>query len=110
MKSVKTFPRKYTTSSAAYRVIRQLTQAGDTRSFTVDKLGVKDYNLSVKEVMTIDEFMEKQKTIFINETQFKHFPDGVKGVGYYELKTGNRRRPNSLFLNPEEAMKSVCEV
>ena len=104
-----TFPRKYTTSSAAYRVIRQLAAKGDTRSFEVKKVGTLDFTLSVKEVMTIDQFMEKQKTIFVNQVEYKHFPDGVMGEGYYELKTGNRRRPNSLFLKPEEAMTAHGE-
>ena len=32
------------------------------------------------------------------DATYRFFPDGVKNFGYYELKTGDRRRPNSKFI------------
>lgn len=92
------FPRTYTTSSAAYRVVRQLQEKGDTRNFIVVKEDVKVFKLSIKKEITLDEFLERFRTIEKENVPYKYFPDGVHGQGYYELKTGDRRRPNSLFV------------
>jgi hypothetical protein len=103
MKKELEFPRTYTTSSAAYRVVRQLKEKGDTREFTMTKLTDKVFELSIKkEVLSMDEFFEKLSIIEKENISYKYFSEGIHGEGYYELKKGNRRRPNSLFVSLHE--------
>lgn len=106
MKKVKEFPRQFTTSSAAYRVIRQLQEKGDTRNFKMEKISKKEFIVSVEKSMTVVEFIEKFRTIEQENIPFKYFPDGVNGEGYYELKKGDRRRPNSKFLSVNEVYEN----
>lgn len=102
MRKLLEFPRTYTTSSAAYRVTYQLKEKGDTREFIVKKESEKVFKLSVKETITLDQFLERFTKIEKGEVTYKYFPDGVHGQGFYELKTGDRRRPNSVFLPVNE--------
>jgi hypothetical protein len=98
MKKVKEFPRTYTTSSAAYRVIKQLQEKGDTRNFIMEKESKKVFKVTIKKSITMDELVENVKSIEKDNLTYKYFPNGIFGEGYYELKTGDRRRPNSLFV------------
>ena len=103
------FPRTYTTSSAGYRVIRQLQEKGDTRQFILVKESDKVFKVSVKEVITVDQFLERFKKIEKGDVTYKYFPDGVHGEGFYELKTGDRRRPNSVFLPVNEVYEEYTK-
>jgi hypothetical protein len=100
------FPRTYTTSSAAYRVTYQLKAKGDTREFDVKKEGDKNFVVSVKKTMTLEQFLETFRTVEKGEVSYKYFPDGVHGEGFYELKKGDRRRPNSLFIPVNEVYET----
>ena len=106
MKKVKGFPRNFTTSSAAYRVIKQLQAKGDERYFKMEKISKKEFIVSVVKSMTVVEFIEKFNRIEKENVPFKYFPDGVNGEGFYELKTGDRRRPNSKFIPVSEVYES----
>lgn len=109
MEKQMSFPRTYTTSSAGYRVIRQLQEKGDTRNFTLVKNGEKDFEVSVKVILTMDEFKEKNKEVTIDGLTYRYFAEGAMGEGYYELKTGNRRRPNSAHLMVGELYDSYLK-
>jgi hypothetical protein len=109
MKKPLEFPRTYTTSSAAYRVTYQLKEKGDTREFMVTKEGDKVFKVSVKETVSLEDFLERFKKIEKGEVTYKYFPDGVHGPGFYELKTGDRRRPNSVFLPVNEVYEEYTK-
>ena len=105
MKTTKTFPRKFRSSSAAYRSIRQYEEKmglglGES-GLVMTKIGDKEFIVSTSLKITFDEFNEKHPNVVLNETTFRYFPDGIYGSGYYELKTGERRRPNSQFETVE---------
>ena len=99
------FPRTYTTSSAANRVIYQLKAKGDTRDFIMTKEGEKVFKVSVKEKISLEDFLERFRNIERGESTYRYFPDGVHGEGFYELKKGDRRRPNSLFVPVNEVFE-----
>ena len=85
-------------SSAAYRSIRQHEAKNGKTSAIVEKLGDKQYLRFVKtKELDYRTFLETTPNVTTNGKTFKYFTDGVKGEGYYELKTGDRRRPNSEF-------------
>jgi hypothetical protein len=93
--------KNYRSSSAAFRAIRHYEAKHGKSNFTVEKLGKNDY--IVKEgtnTISFDEFCEKLPVVrkIEGNTDYRYFTDGVNGEGYYEMKTGNRRRPNSLSL------------
>jgi hypothetical protein len=66
------------------------------------KESVKVFVVTIKKTMTLDEFLESFKTINKGNVLYKYYIDGVHGNGYYELKTGDRRRPNSMFIPVNE--------
>lgn len=91
-------------SSAAYRSIRQYEALHGKTGATVEKIGDKQYLRMVKtKETTFAEFVEKTPNFVINGESYKYFPDGASGEGFYELKTGNRRRPNSKFISLVDA-------
>lgn len=93
-------PTTFRSSSAAYRSIRQYEAKNGKTQTTVEKLGDKVYlRLYKKTDLTFQQLSETTPNVVSNGIHYKHFPDGVNGDGYYELKTGNRRRPNSEFVN-----------
>jgi hypothetical protein len=96
---------KYRSSSAAHRAIRQFQAKNGKSNFIVEKLGKNEYKV-VETILSITsvEFFEKLPSVqnISNKIQYRYFPDGVKGEGYYELKTGNRRRPNSIMFPKNE--------
>ena len=91
----------YRSSSAAFRAVRHYEAKHGKSNFCVEKISHKSFLITP----SINDFNYKSfvenypKTIKSGETEFKFFPDGVNGQGYYELKTGNRRRPNSIFMD-----------
>ncbi len=113
---VKQFPRSFRSSSAANRAIRQYEEKhlnSAASGLVMTKLGVKNYIVSGSVKMTVEEFNEKQPNVCYGDFKFRYFPDGVKGAGYYELKTGDRRRPNSDFKLTEnvynDMVNEVCK-
>jgi hypothetical protein len=114
---VKQFPRSFRSSSAAYRAVRQyeakmglgLGESG----IVMTKVGDKNFLMSKPPIMSVEEFNKKHPLLFVG-CEYRYFPDGVKGEGYYELKTGDRRRPNSKFMSVEQAysdlISGVCEL
>lgn len=106
MKPVKTFPRSFRSSSAAYRAIRQFEEKQNLEpsasGLIMTKLEHKSYIVSLVPKMTKDEFLNKNvQNITYPDGVYRYFSDGLSGKGYYELKTGNRRRPNSKFITVE---------
>jgi hypothetical protein len=102
---VKKFPRSFRSSSAAYRAVRQYEENhlnGAPSGLVMTKLGDKNFLMSLPAKMSITEFNEKLPKVSYPRTSYRYFADGVKGEGYYELKTGDRRRPNSLFMTTDE--------
>lgn len=98
-------------SSAAYRSIRQFeAKNGKTENVIVEKLGDKVY-LRVKKTADINytTFAEQTPNVVSNGKTFKHFDDGAKGGGYYELKTGDRRRPNSEYISTTDVYIGIHE-
>ncbi len=98
-------------SSAAYRSIRQHeAKYGKTQNVVVEKLDDKVY-LRIKKTVDIDypTFVETTPNVTSNSKKYKFFPDGAKGEGYYELKTGDRRRPNSEFLTMTDTYIGIQE-
>lgn len=104
MKNQKEFPRTYRSSSAAYRAIRQYEEKNGKQNFKCEKLDVKVFHVTNEPIKTLEERIRENLTIKHGELSYRYFPDGVHGEGYYELKTGDRRRPNSLHLKPEVAL------
>ena len=85
-------------SSAAYRSIRHYEAKNGKTKTTVEKIGDKQYLRMVKtKELDYRTFLETTPNVTANGKTFKYFADGPKGEGYYELKTGDRRRPNSEF-------------
>ena len=116
MKSdIKQFPRSFRSSSAAYRAIRQYDEKLTAPSgLTMTKVDSKTFIVAKSGKLTQTEFNEKLPNVkYPGNSEYRYFPDGLVGAGYYELKTGNRRRPNSLFLDVErvytDLLNDVCE-
>jgi hypothetical protein len=107
----KQFPRTFKSSSAAYRAIRQYEEKTKTvTGLVMTRVDKKSFVVAQSAVLTVAEFKEKRPTLFYGETAFRYFPDGANGAGYYELKTGDRRRPNSKFETDEKVYNDlVCE-
>lgn len=103
------FPRTYTTSSAGYRVIRQLQEKGDKRNFKLVKNGEKDFEVSVKVILTLDQFKKEHRDLTIDGVTYRYYPEGSMGEGFYELKTGDRRRANSNYLMVGELYESYLK-
>lgn len=105
MKATKEFPRSFKSSSAAYRAIRQWEEKMGLKpnesGLVMTKIDKKDYLVSKGAKKTFAEFMEVHPNVIHEGLTYRFFPDGVSGSGYYELKTGDRRRPNSKFLTSE---------
>ena len=103
-KETKQFPRSFRSSSAAYRAVRQYEEKhlnGASSGLVMTKVGDKNYLMSKPAKMSVDEFNEKRPNVSYGDFKFRYFPDGLNGAGYYELKTGDRRRPNSNFKKSE---------
>jgi len=110
----KKFPRSFRSSSAALRAVRQYCQKMNLglneSGLVMTRVDKKSFIVAKSAVLTVAEFNEKRPTLFYGETAFRFFPDGVNGAGYYELKTGDRRRPNSKFETDEKVYNDlVCE-
>lgn len=97
-KEVKKFPRTFNSSSAAYRAIRHFEKDGKSSGLVMTKIDSKNFLVALPVKMTIDEFNDKHPNVVYPDATYRFFPDGVKNFGYYELKTGDRRRPNSKFI------------
>ena len=113
MKTTKTFPRNFRSSSAAYRAIRQYEEKvglnyGES-GLVMTKIGEKEFIVTKSLKVTFDEFNEKRPNVSINEITYRYYPDGLKGEGYYELKTGERRRPNSKFETVENVYQEYIK-
>jgi hypothetical protein len=105
------FPRKYASSSAAYRAIRQFEEKYGTKDLVLEKIMKGEFK--VTKLPSIEDFKTIHKNISYGDTTFRYYPDGVSGEGYYELKTGDRRRPNSEFIPVESVFtdfkNKVCK-
>jgi hypothetical protein len=103
------FPKMYKSSSAAYRAIRQFEEKNGKKDFIMEKIEKGQFQVSIggKTKVSFEDFKQNLTNIHFNEVEYKHFPDGVHGEGYYELKTGNRRRPNSLFKTLEDVYQTL---
>jgi hypothetical protein len=62
------------------------------------KNGEKDFEVSVKVILTLEEFKKQHRDLTIDDVTYRYYPEGSMGEGYYELMKGNRRRPNSTYL------------
>lgn len=97
------FPKTYKSSSAAYRAIRQFEEKNGKKDFIMEKIEKGVFQVSIgKSKISFDEFKKNPINVQFGETSYRFFPDGVHGEGYYELKKGDRRRPNSLFKTLKE--------
>lgn len=102
------FPRTYKSSSAAYRAIRQFEEKNGKKDFIMEKIEKGVFQVSVgKSKISFEDFKKDLTNIQFNEIPYRYFPDGLKGEGYYELKKGDRRRPNSLFMTLEEVYQNL---
>jgi hypothetical protein len=91
----------FRSSSAAYRSIRQHeAKNGKTNNVVVEKLDDMVY-LRIQKTKDIDypTLLEQTPNVTVGEKEYKYFDDGANGFGYYELKNGGRRRPNSDFID-----------
>ncbi len=104
------FPKTYASSSAAYRAIRHFEEKNGKKDFIMEKIekGVFRVSMGGKKI-SIEDFVKENPNVQYGETTYRHFADGVNGEGYYELKKGDRRRPNSLFKTPEEVYQDITE-
>lgn len=110
MKTETQFPRTYASSSAAYRAIRQFEEKNGKQGLVMEKIGEGTFRVSKEKTkISIDEFITVNQNVKLKKVTYRHYPDGVKGEGYYELKTGNRRRPNSLFKKTEEVYQELIK-
>jgi hypothetical protein len=101
-KEVKKFPRNFRSSSAAYRAIYQYEARLDEKSgLIVTKIDTNNYLVSKPVKMSVLDFNESKPNVSYDGIVYRYYPDGLLGGGYYEQKTGDRRRPNSKFLNVE---------
>ena len=118
----KLIEHKYTTSSAAYRAIRHYEVKNGKTTLSVKKNGDKDFSI-VQATENVDTELEtkfrefeaklnSEKTspnVHIRNGQYRFFPDGTQGAGFYELMKGNRRRPNSDFVPVKSAFETLSE-
>ena len=112
-KESKQFPRSFRSSSAAYRAIYQFeSKIGTVSGLVMTKIGDKNFLVSKPAKMDVKEFKETLPKVTYPEGTFRYFPDGLMGMGYYELKKGDRRRPNSLFIPTDtvyvDFINSIC--
>jgi hypothetical protein len=102
------FPKMYKSSSAAYRAIRQFEEKNGKKDFIMEKIEKGVFQVSVgKSKPSFEDFKKELNNVQFDETEYRYFPDGLKGEGYYELKKGDRRRPNSLFMTLEEVYQHI---
>jgi hypothetical protein len=107
MKTEKKFPRTFRSSSAANRAVRQYEEKHGKHDFVVEKIHKNMYVASLKtETINLVDFVNETKEIQIENLTFRYYSDGLKGEGYYELKTGERRRPNSIFYSVNEVYET----
>lgn len=97
-------------SSAAYRSIRQYEAKNGKTGAIVEKIGDKQYLRFVKtKEIDFEKFSDVTPNVTSNGKTFKFYPDGANGEGYYELKTGGRRRPNSEYVSLVDVYVGVHE-
>lgn len=103
-------PTTFRSSSAAYRSIRQHEAKNGKTEATVEKLDDKVYLRLVKtKDLNYPTFAENTPDVVIEGKTYKYFADGSRDEGYYELKTGNRRRPNSDYLTLVDVYVAIHE-
>lgn len=68
--------------------------AKETRVKEIEKRILSDLNS--KEIIS---------TVELDGLEYRFFPNGIQNAGYYEIKTGNRRRPNSKFISLKSAIE-----
>ena len=105
---MKTLTEKtYSTSSAAYRAIRHFDAKNAKSNLIVEKISVGSFKIvpptvEVPKVETpsveIPKVESTTNTITNENGVFRFFPNGIHGAGYYQLKKGDRRRPNSMYI------------
>lgn len=112
----KEFPRKFKSSSAAYRAIRQHEEKHGIKTLLmVTKLNIKEYLVSELECdspkITLEDFKGSLPIVSYGDVKFRYYPNDLTetttGEGYYELKTGERRRPSSLFKTTNEVYSDL---
>jgi len=116
------FPKTYASSSAAYRAIRQYEEKNGESGLVMTKIEKGIYEVGKGNGVVVNKPFQKTTApkvpkmnikgfeltnpkVVYNGTTYKFFPDGTKGMGYYELKTGERRRPNSIFKTLNEVFE-----
>lgn len=113
------FPRNFRSSSAAYRAIYQYENRNGIKKLesglVVTKISDNDFRVASPEknkVGMLEEEILKNlnsekiiSSIEFEGTPYRFFPDGLHSCGYYEIKTGNRRRPNSKFIDLKKAIE-----
>lgn len=119
MKKEKVFPRNFCSSSAAYRAIYQYEEKNNlikgASGLVMTKISDKVFLVSEPEMesvpakITFEEFNENKPKVSYSEMSFRYFVDGLNAEGYYEIKTGDRRRPNSKFLPIEKVYTDFVE-
>jgi hypothetical protein len=83
------FPKTYKSSSAAYRAIRHFEEKNGKKDFIMEKIEKGSFRVSMGgEKMSIEDFVKDNPNVQYGQTTYRHFPDGVHGQGYYELKKG----------------------
>jgi len=97
--------KTYKSSSAAYRAIRHYESKTGKRDLIMEKMIKGVYKVKQNEI-NLDEFIKTTPNVKYDKLDYRYFGDGVNGAGYYELKIGNRRRPNSLFKTSKEMYNS----
>ena len=103
-----TFTTKtYASSSAANRAIRQFEEKHGKSNLTMTKISNGVFEVRNEDNTDFQEFMEKKPNVQHSNSTFRFFNEGLHGEGYYELKIGNRRRPNSLFLSVKDIFKEL---
>lgn len=109
--------RTYASSSAANRAIRQFEEKHGKSNLVMTKIDKGIFQVGVNdevETISFDEFKDTKPNVDYSGTVYRYFPDGEKGEGYYELKTGSRRRPNSKFINLKnvhlDIRKNICSI
>ena len=96
------FPKTYKSSSAAYRAIRQFEEKNGKKDFIMEKLMENSFLVTIGNTKSFESFQKELPEVSFGEKTYRYYSDGVRGEGYYEQKTGNRRRPNSIFKTIKE--------
>jgi hypothetical protein len=99
--------RTYASSSAANRAIRQFEEKHGKSNLTMTKIGNGVFEVGNEGNTNFQEFMDEKPNVQHGKSTFRFFDGGLHGEGYYELKIGNRRRPNSLFLSVKDIFKEL---